>query len=173
MIAGPDFNNCVDQHYGPLYRFAYSLTASEADACDLVQETFYIWLRKGHQLQQDTKLKAWLFTTLHRQFLQSRRRSKRFTEVTFETAEAELPAVPPDEAERLDAHLVVRLIQQLDDPFQSAIALFYLENYAYAEIADILELPVGTVKSRLSRGVAQLRHLLARDLAAGQKEHRD
>ena len=173
MTAGGDLSNLVDQYYGPLYRFAYSLTASEADACDLVQETFYVWMRKGHQLQQPTKVKSWLFTTLHRQFLQARRHSNRFPEVAFETAEAELPTVAAARTAELDAHLVARLIAQLDAAFQSAVALFYLEDYAYAEIAEILELPVGTVKSRLSRGVAQLRHLMANDLTAGWKESRD
>jgi RNA polymerase sigma-70 factor (ECF subfamily) len=59
----------------PLYRFAISLTRSEADVCDLAQQTFYKWATKGHQLRDPTKVKSWLFTTLHRGFLESRRRS--------------------------------------------------------------------------------------------------
>ena len=59
----------------------------------------------------------------------------------------------------------------LNAAFQAPLALFYLEDYPYEDIAKILDLPLGTVKSRLSRGVAQLRQLLARDLAAGRREH--
>ena len=52
----------VDLYYGPLYRFALSLTRTETDACDLTQETFRIWATKGHQLQDRTRVKSWLFT---------------------------------------------------------------------------------------------------------------
>lgn len=58
-----DFQTLVDQFYGPLYRFAMSLTRAEADAADLVQETFLTWATKGHQLQDLSKVKSWLFTT--------------------------------------------------------------------------------------------------------------
>ena len=69
MSFNPDFENLVKLYYRDLYRFGLSLTASEADVADLKrQETFYIWANKGHQLKNPAKVKAWLFTTLHRQF---------------------------------------------------------------------------------------------------------
>ena len=71
-----DFEQIVSQHYEPLYRFAFSLTRSEADACDLTQQTFYIWATKGHQLQDRSKVKSWLFTTLHREFLNRMEQSR-------------------------------------------------------------------------------------------------
>jgi RNA polymerase sigma-70 factor (ECF subfamily) len=61
-----EFELLVSQFYEPLYRFAFSLTGTEADACDLTQQTFYIWATKGHQLRDRSKVKSWLFTTLHR-----------------------------------------------------------------------------------------------------------
>src|SRR3989442_3704667 len=70
-----DFEQIVCQHYEPLYRFALSLTHAEADACDLTQQTFYIWATKGHQLRDRSKIKSWLFTTRseeHTSELQSR-----------------------------------------------------------------------------------------------------
>lgn len=170
MSADPDFATLVHQHYGALYRFAFSLTNSEADACDLVQQTCYIWLRKGGQLRQPAKAKSWLFTTLHREFLQSRRRTHRFPEIDLDHAEHELPCLPADDWAHLDGERIAQLLQQIDATFRAPLALFYLQDTPYDDIAQILELPLGTVKSRLSRGVAQLRELLARDLAAGGKE---
>ena len=91
-----DFQSLVDLHYGPLYRFAMSLTRAESDACDLVQQTFLTWATKGHQLQDPSKVKSWLYTTLHRAFLESRRRSTRFPHLEITEAEAELPSVEPE-----------------------------------------------------------------------------
>jgi len=173
MAVDLDFERLVDLYYGPLYRFGLSLTGSEADACDLVQETFYIWVRKGDQLLQPRKVKSWLFTTLHREFLQSRRRTQRFPHLEMGAAGDELPPVAPEDMRRLDGARVVQLMQHLDESFLAVLALFYLEDYSYEQIGEVLELPLGTVKSRLSRGVAQLRRLLATDLAAGERERRE
>jgi DNA-directed RNA polymerase specialized sigma24 family protein len=75
----PDqFEAIVSEHYEPLYRFAMSLTRSESDAQDLTQHTFQVWASKGHQMRDLTKVKTWLHTTLHRAFLQTRRRQNRF-----------------------------------------------------------------------------------------------
>lgn len=156
------FQRLVEAHYGPLYRFAMSLTRAESDACDLVQQTYLVWATKGHQLQDAAKAKSWLFTTLHRCFLESRRRGARFPHLEISEAEAELPAVEPELVNRLDARDILELLGQVDEQFQSAVALFYLEEYSYNEIAAILEVPLGTVKSRIARGLAQLRELVLR-----------
>jgi RNA polymerase sigma-70 factor (ECF subfamily) len=161
----------VDQFYGPLYRFAFRLTGSEADACDLVQETFYIWVRKGGQLQDAAKAKAWLFTTLHREFLQARRHAVRFPEVELSAAEPELSPAPADALNGLDGARAAALVRELDETFRGPLVLFYLEDCSYEEIATILGLPLGTVKSRLSRGVAQLRVRLGADFAPGEPSH--
>jgi RNA polymerase sigma-70 factor, ECF subfamily len=155
------FEKLVDLYYPSLYRFAFSLTHQESDACDLTQETFLIWARKGHQVRDDSKVKSWLFTTLHREYLQKHRRRVRFPEVEVEGAEAELPEIPPISLERLDRHNLLAALGQLDSNFQAAVALFYLEDHSYPEIAEILQVPLGTVKSRISRGIAQLQLLLA------------
>jgi RNA polymerase sigma-70 factor, ECF subfamily len=167
-----EFTKLVADYYAPLYRFGYGLTGSEADACDLVQETFYIWVRKGRQLAQPAKVKSWLFTTLYREFLQTRRHQARFPHFELSSAETELPAVPGDALAGADARRIVELMQQVQEPFRSALSLFYLEDYTYEEIAEIISLPLGTVKSRISRGVSQLRQILACDLAAGGMESR-
>ena len=74
MPDSAEFEKLVERLYAPLYQFAFSLTRVEADACDLTQQTFAIWAAKGHQLRDPSKVKTWLFTTLHREFLDSRRR---------------------------------------------------------------------------------------------------
>ena len=170
MANGVDFEGLVTCHYQPLYQFAFSLTRDEADACDLVQQTFCIWANKGHQLRDVTKVKTWLFTTLHREFLSARRKVVRFPQVELENAEAELPVVSPPTGSRLDAAQALVLLAQLDEVYQAPVALFYLQDYSYNEIAAILEVPLGTVKSRLSRGLGHLHQLLTGEKIGTSKQ---
>ena len=155
-----DFQTLVDQHYAPLFRFAMSLTRTESDAGDLVQDTFLTWAAKGHQLRDTAKVKTWLFTTLHRRFLETQRRATRFPHLELGETEHELPAVEPDLGSHLDSQTIVDLLGQVDPQLHAAVALFYLEDYSYNDIATILEVPLGTVKSRISRGLAQLKGLV-------------
>ena len=90
MADKVDFESLVARYYAPLFQFAFSLTRNEADACDLTQQTFTIWATKGHQLRDTSKVKTWLFTTLHREFLESRRRRTRFPHSDLEAAADEL-----------------------------------------------------------------------------------
>jgi RNA polymerase sigma factor (sigma-70 family) len=170
MAESLDFESLVAGYYEPLYQFAFSLTRDEADACDLVQQTFCIWANKGHQLRDLTKVKTWLFTTLHREFLGARRKRVRFPQVELENAAAELPVVPPPTGSRVDAARVLVLLAQLDEVYQAPIALFYLQDYSYNEIAAILEVPLGTVKSRLSRGLGHLYQLLTGEIIGTPKQ---
>ncbi len=156
----PDFEKLVDAHYSALYRFGLSLARSESEAADLTQQTFYIWASKGHQLRDKSKAKAWLFTTLHRQFLEGRRGAKNFPSVTLEAVDPELPVTTPPRHERLDGKTAVAALQMLDDAFRAPLTLFYLEDLSYSEIAEVLDIPIGTVMSRLSRGKVQLRRAL-------------
>ena len=160
MSQETDFEKLVDLYYPSLYRFAFSLTRQESEACDLTQETFLIWAKKGHSVRDETKIKSWLFTTLHRENLQKHRRRVRFPQVELEEAEMELPEVAPATMGNIDRHNVLNALSQLDDNFQAAVALFYLEDHTYPEIAEILQIPLGTVKSRISRGIGQLQALL-------------
>ena len=160
MANGLDFESLVAAHYGPLYQFAFSLTRDEADACDLTQQTFCIWAAKGHQLRDQTKVKTWLFTTLHREFLGSRRRQSRFPHIELEYVAGELPTISPASINQLDSEQLFEALKQLDEIYRSTVTLFYLEDYSYNEIAEILDIPLGTVKSRLTRGLQRLYVLL-------------
>ena len=162
-MTGPlDFDDLVRQHYPGLYRFALSLTSTESDACDLTQATFLIWATKGHQLHDATKVKSWLFTTLHREFMEIRRKQTRFPQHELSLVSEELPVISPELVSGLDGATACALLAELDPVFRAPVALFYLEDYSYLEIAAVLGVPLGTVKSRIARGVAQLQQLLHR-----------
>lgn len=156
------FSQLVDAYYAALYRFALSLTRSEADACDLTQQTFYVWAKKGEALRDASKAKSWLFTTLYRDFLRGRRRGERMTAIeTLPVEEADPVSLEPDTVAAMDANLVVEALQEVEEVFRAPLTLFYLEELSYQEIADALDVPIGTVMSRLSRGKSQLRVRLA------------
>src|SRR5262245_3227104 len=161
MASSLDFESVVAAYYEPLYQFAFSLTRTEADACDLTQQTFYVWATKGHQLRDVSKVKTWLFTTLHRAFLESRRKQTRFPHFELSEVPLELPALSPALANQLDGSQVIAALAEVDELYRAPIALFYLEDCSYKEIAEILDVPIGTVKSRMARGIAQLQKLLA------------
>lgn len=160
--VSPDFEQLVADYYQNLYRFAYSLARNESDASDLVQETFLIWARKGESLREASKVKSWLFTTLYREFLRQRRRGGRQADLEPEDFERELPAVQPDVVETMEAHDALTALAEVDEVYRQPLTLFYLEDLAYKEIAAALDIPIGTVMSRLSRGKSQLKRILQR-----------
>ncbi len=161
-----DFEDLVNAYYRPLYQFALSLARDEAEASDLTQQTFCIWAEKGHALRDASKAKTWLFTTLHREFLKSRRRQKLLPHRTLDEATDDPPAPAPSAVEQLDSATVLEALGKLEDTYRAPLMLFYLGEHSYKEISDILSVPIGTVQSRISRGKAHLRDLLTRRVTA-------
>ncbi|HEY4270655.1 MAG TPA: RNA polymerase sigma factor [Candidatus Udaeobacter sp.] len=159
-VARADFEQLVDAHYAALYRFAFSLAKNEMDAADLTQQTFYIWAEKGHELRDAAKAKTWLFTTIYREFLGRRRHETRFPKVAIDEALDEA-ADAPVAADKIDAAAALEALGRLEENYRAPVTLFYLKQFSYTEIADVLNVPIGTVMSRLSRGKAQLRQLLS------------
>jgi RNA polymerase sigma-70 factor (ECF subfamily) len=165
-----DFEEVVDRYYPMLYRFALSLARNEADACDLTQQTFSVWAMKGHLLRDSSKAKSWLFTTLYREFISNRRREMRWPKEDISEVESELPCAMPETVDCLESAQVMEALQSIDETFRVPLALFYLQEHSYEEIAQILEIPIGTVMSRLSRGKQKLQQaFLARQAQAGTK----
>jgi RNA polymerase sigma-70 factor (ECF subfamily) len=154
------FQQIVDATYESLYRFALSLTHAEADACDLTQETFRRFAARGDQIRDASKTKTWLFTTLYRRYVTLWRRENKFPHFELSVVATDLPAAPPPAGEALDAATVRDALNKLDDLYRLPLLLFYLEDHTYAEIAQILEIPCGTVMSRIARGRQQLREQL-------------
>src|SRR5476651_2507058 len=151
-----DFEEIVDRYYPMLYRFALSLARNEADACDLTQQTFSVWATKGHLLRDATKVKSWLFTTLYREFISNRRREMRWPKEQLSEVEHELPCAMPETVDCLESAQVMEALQSIDETFRAPLVLFYLQEHSYEEIARVLEIPIGTVMSRLSRGKQKL-----------------
>lgn len=169
LMSDAAFEQVVADHHTALFRFALSLARNSADADDLTQQTFYIWATKGHTLRDVSKLKTWLFTTLYREFLKGRRRSTRH--VAFDDlppTEQDPPDVEVSAIDRMDADLVLQALHEVTPIAREPLSLFYLQNLSYLEIAEILDVPIGTVMSRLSRGKIQLRSLLARKATEGK-----
>jgi RNA polymerase sigma factor (sigma-70 family) len=160
VASGVDFEALVDAYYRPLYQFAMSLTRHEAEASDITQQTFVIWAAKGHQLRDPSKVKTWLFTTLHREFLNSRRRQQHFHHDELDEQREDLPFIEQATEQQLDATIVLDAVARLSETYQAPLSLFYLGEHSYQEIAEILEIPIGTVQSRISRGKAQLQRVL-------------
>ena len=165
-----EFEELVDAHYQPLYRFGFSLAKDPDRAADLVQQTFCIWAEKGHQLKDRSKAKTWLFTTLYREHLGHARRSTRYPERELSEAEHQLPGHEPDARRKMDGWRAVELLGALDETFRAPLTLFYLQQHSYKEIAGILDVPIGTVMSRISRGKGQLRRKMLDEPASAPRK---
>ena len=165
-----DYEQIVALHHENLYRFAFSLAGNADDAAELTQETYVRLLTKGGQLRDLARVKTWLFTTLYRVFAGWKRHATRFQHLEIVSVESELPAITPEIADEMDSNSVMETALELEEHFRAPLVLYYLQSLTYREIAQVLDVPIGTVMSRLSRGKDILRHRLAgrraRDAAA-------
>lgn len=165
-----EFEQLVDAHYEALYRFAMSLSKNRETASDLVQQAFCIWAQKGHQLKDRSKAKTWLFTTLHREFLSHARKAKRYSdEELTEAVAGRIEASEDDTDRQMDGQRALELLGDLDETFRAPITLFYLQQHSYKEIAAILDIPIGTVMSRISRAKEMLRKRMTSEPASAPK----
>lgn len=162
---GVDLEQAVQEHYKGVYRFALYLSKSPEDAADLTQFAYERLVRKHADIADPGKVKAWLNSTVYRKFLDQKRRLTRFPETAFdeEFTGHEAPAI--DGADRIDAAAAVDALNELEDDLRAPLALFYLESLPYKEIAAILDLPIGTVMSRLYRGKRKLYQHLTGNLS--------
>jgi RNA polymerase sigma-70 factor (ECF subfamily) len=151
----------IDAHYEALYRYAYRLSGSAADAEDLTQETFGKALARLPQLREPERAKAWLFRILRNLYLHKLRDQKRHKIVPLD-AVGELPERSGDDPmPEIDPAKLQNALNELDETFRTPIILFYFEDFSYRDIAEQMELPIGTVMSRLARAKAYLRSRLA------------
>lgn len=169
------FETLVSQHLDGLYGTALRLTRNRTTAEDLVQDTFLKAWRSFHTFQQGTNARAWLYKILMNAYIDGYRRSVRAPEMVdqedvgdfylyarAQDSEELKRAGDPEEillSKIMDADVKAAL-EQVPEPFRAAVVLADLQDFSYREIADILEIPIGTVMSRLYRGRRHLQRLL-------------
>jgi RNA polymerase sigma-70 factor (ECF subfamily) len=158
MFQRPEFEAEALGYLDSLYGAALRLTRNAADAEDLVQDTYVKAFRSAKQFKPGSNLKAWLFTILHNAYRNLRRDSGRDpVEVDSERVELSSQADPgagPEQQllrEALDADLQAA-VDSLPEAFREAVWARDVDEFSYAEIAEMLRIPVGTVMSRISRG---------------------
>lgn len=178
--AGDAFATEALSFIDSLYGTALRLTRNGADAEDLVQDTYLKAFRSAAQFQRGTNLKAWLFTILHNTFRNMRRHDGRNPiDIDSETVEQSANLSVHDETPEqilsratLDADLQAAL-DALPDAFREAVWLRDVEELTYAEIARVIDVPIGTVMSRISRGRRMLFERLSGARGVGRKQKAD
>jgi RNA polymerase sigma-70 factor, ECF subfamily len=151
-------STCIAEFYGALYGFAFSLSRSHEEAADLTQQTFFVLVKQQTQIRDFTKIRSWLFTTLRRQFL--RNLCSLDCEVELKPEHEQALAVESTALRSTDASLVLHALERVDVRYRDPLELFYIRELSYKEIADLLQVPIGTVMSRLARGKERLRSVL-------------
>ena len=193
MAEGRDSGKSKDESFArdalpwmdDVYRFALSLTRDPTDAQDIVQETYLRAYRSWHTFEPGSDCRRWLFTICRNAFLRSRQQTRHEVEAVDGDTEAIASArehgeMIEDGTDRLLASVDLgpaldRELAALDEPFRSAVKLVDVEDQSYESAAEILGVPIGTVRSRLFRARRQMQQKLrahARDagLAAADGE---
>jgi RNA polymerase sigma-70 factor (ECF subfamily) len=163
----PDIVLLVREHHAVLYRYAFRLTGAAESAEDLVQQAFLLAHQRLAQLRDATKAGGWLMTIVRNCFLKDRRRLRQVEPLLEEPLEENDDEFP----DWVDPEQLQQALNRLPDEARAILVLFFFEDCSYKEIATALEVPLGTVMSRLSRAKSKLRQLLTespkpRELAA-------
>ena len=149
----------VDAHYAALYRYAYRLSGSSQEAEDLTQETFCQAQGKFFQLRDAAKAKSWLFAILRNAYLLRLRARKNDNPLSLEGV-PEIPERSTELTPVLDADQLQKVLNTLPELFRTPIVLYYFEEFSYKDIAEQMNVPLGTVMSRLARAKTFLRERL-------------
>jgi len=155
-----DFARLLEGQIPRLRRYARALTRNATRADDLVQGCLVRALAKQHLWQPGTDMRAWLFTILHNQHVNDTRCALREGARTALEATRSIPTVAPNALALLQLRDLERAIAGLPEGQRQVILLVGLEGMHYEEVASILDIPVGTVRSRLSRGRYTLRKMM-------------
>jgi RNA polymerase sigma-70 factor (ECF subfamily) len=149
----------VTAYYESLYRYAYRLSGSPQEAEDLTQDTFCQAQRKLAQLRDASRAKAWLFSILRNAYLHRVRSARQEQRIPFDNL-AEIPERPTEPLPEIDAIQLQEALGALPEAFRTPVILYYFEDFSYREIAEQMEVPLGTVMSRLARAKNYLRQQL-------------
>jgi RNA polymerase sigma factor (sigma-70 family) len=154
-----NLHQVIEAQIPRLTRYARVLTRDLVAADDLVQECLTRALGKIHLWEEGTDLRAWLFTILHHQYVSLTRRQARQRASTELQKSYQSPAISPNQNMRLELRDLERALAALPEEQRSVILLVGLEGMRYDEAASLVNLPVGTVRSRVSRGRETLRRM--------------
>jgi RNA polymerase sigma-70 factor (ECF subfamily) len=147
----------VDEHYVALYRYAFRLSGAAVDAEDLTQEAFCTAQLTFRQLRDPNRAKPWLFAILRNAFLKRVRDEK--PSISLDGV-GDLPEPLPEALPEFDPEQLQQALNELPEVYRTPIILYYFEDFSYREIAEQMELPIGTVMSRLARAKGYLRNRL-------------
>jgi RNA polymerase sigma-70 factor (ECF subfamily) len=147
----------IDRHYVLVYRYAYRLCGSSTEAEDLTQQTFLQAQVKSDQLREPAAARNWLCAIVRNAYLHSVRRVMRPIPLDAAPEPCTTPASPLE----IDPETLQEALNELPEEFRTAVVLFYFREFTYKQIAAQLNVPIGTVMSRLARGKEQLRRRLA------------
>jgi RNA polymerase sigma-70 factor (ECF subfamily) len=150
----------IEEEIPRLRRYARALTRDINAADDLVQDCLARALSKVHLWQSGTDLRAWLFTILHNQYVNHVRRAVREGAAVGLSDSEPLLTSPPNQGKRLELRDLERAIARLPEEQRAVLLLVGLEGMRYEEVATVLDVPVGTIRSRLSRGRETLRQCM-------------
>lgn len=142
------------KYFAAIYSVCYLYMKNEADACDMVQETFLQLLQGRFQYQSQEKTKAWLIVTASNCCKKQLRKSWRKKQVAYDAALHDRGKEDPD-------NLLLRMVEELEEKYRLPVYLYYFEDYHSAEIAKILHVNASTIRSRLARARELLRLELA------------
>ena len=157
--ANTEITRLVLDHHQEIYAYAYRLCGSVADAEDLTQMVFLTAHEKLEQLRDTAKARGWLYAILRSHFLKQCRKKRPVSAAAIEMNFDEL-AEPVDDPVAIDSEHLQNVLAGLPDTHRIVLVMFYFEQCTYQEIAERLEMPMGTVMSRLARAKARLRDQL-------------
>lgn len=151
-----DIQRLVADHHQAVYRYAYRLAGSVQDAEDLAQQVFLVAQERLEQLRKPEAARGWLFTILRNLFLKMAQQPQATVAASVGLNLDCLPA-KEGELELVDGPTLQEALNQLPPEFRLVLTMFYFEDCSYREIAEQLDMPIGTVMSRLARAKGQLR----------------
>jgi RNA polymerase sigma-70 factor (ECF subfamily) len=155
--SGAEIAQLVAEHHQAVYRYAFRLTGAVQDAEDLTQQVFLTAQRKLGQLRNINAAESWLFSILRNRFLKERQRQRPALAADLAVNVELIPTDPP--SEEIDQARLQDALNRLPNHFRLVVVMFYFQQCSYREIAEELEMPIGTVMSRLSRAKDCLRSL--------------
>jgi len=159
QCAGMDIAQLVAEHHGAVYGYAYRLCGSVPEAEDLTQQVFLLAQQKLGQLRRAASARSWMFAILRRCFRRGRKRWQPASAASLRLNIDNIPAeVPRDE--QIDRQRLQEALNEMPDGFRMVLLMYYFEDCSYREISEKLQLPMGTVMSRLARAKGHLRSRL-------------